>query len=60
MILRAVQKVREDILLNSDPFLLEHPLSDPCLAILNLTESQLRALRETITSRKDLRASVVV
>jgi hypothetical protein len=60
MILRAVQKVREEVLLNSDPFLLEHPLSDPCLAILNLTEPQLHALRETVASRKGLRASIVV
>ena len=43
-ILDAVQELREEILLRSDPFLLEHPFSDPGLALTGLCAKQLQEL----------------
>jgi hypothetical protein len=58
MVVDALQEVREEILLTSDPFLLEHPLFDPSLAVLSLSDEQCEAIRACLPRRKDLKTAL--
>lgn len=54
-IIHALQEAREEILLRQDPFLMDRPLFDPCLALLTLSEAQLQGIKEYSDRPRELK-----
>ena len=58
-VLRALQEVREDILLREDPFLLEHPISDPGLTLLSLSADELQPIAACAGDHRNLKRALM-
>lgn len=51
----ALQDAREEVLLRSDPFLVDRPLFDPCLALFSLSSAQVEEIRLYSSQPRELK-----